>query len=193
MCEADSKKSNLLGVATAPRSLFSPKMIVFYSTIIALAVLIDVQYPFGYAGAGLGGLILFSIPAIIVVAVVVGLSKMKRLCLIFILTGISILVGHIAGMQINAAKTRNTFKKAEAIIIALDKYRDSHGKYPEGLSDLAPAHLSILPCSSLRLWAHPSFGYTTNVSRDHFELGFILPAFMKSEYSSQTGSWVTHD
>ena len=59
-------------------------------------------------------------------------------------------------------KVRKGQETGDIIVLALEAYKNDHGRYPERLAELAPDHLAVIPQPKLGLrdWEYKYFAQT---------------------------------
>ena len=87
----------------------------------------------------------------------------------------------------NFANNKIATYRAEGLIIAIEKYHQSTGRYPEKLNDLVPAYIPKVPIAKYTLFSS-EFWYKN--SHDTVVLFYVaLPPFGRPTYSFNSQTW----
>ena len=106
----------------------------------------------------------------------------KRLTACGIYLFMSILILASIGINNKIARSR-----AEVLIVACEKYKDTNKKYPERLSDLVPDFIKKVPVAK---YAHMSKKFYYIASKDSHQLFYMsMPPFGRPTYNFERQEW----
>lgn len=148
---------------------------------------------FGFATGGLIAFVqLFLVPITGVMLVLLGLRRDRRRALPY---GVGLLIAAVSSLLlsgiVNQAKLAASKQKGDEVCVALVRYQDMHGTWPDDLEQLVPGFLPEIPASSMGLVRKIPFSYDRSPDSD-YRLGFASTFFI---YCSRgpTGTWLCDD
>jgi uncharacterized membrane protein YqjE len=106
----------------------------------------------------------------------------KRLTACGIYLFMSILILASIGINNKIARSR-----AEVLIVACEKYKDTNKKYPERLSDLVPDFIREIPVAKYTLGSNRFYYIASEES--HLLLYTAMPPFGKPTYNFEKREW----
>lgn len=175
------------------RLLPTRKRLIAYTTTFVAVIVLNVQFSFGFGGAGFVGLVTFGLCGCLVLAIVPTLMGSFRWARMLAAIGVAAILGFVVAYNVIWSKRGETEKSGQRIVQALMAYKAANGTYPADLAELIPSHLQNIPSTSMGFINHPEFFYYRRASDGEFTLMFPLPFFMQCKYASDKGIWFAHD
>jgi hypothetical protein len=163
------------------------------SIFVATALFVANLESFGFFTSGLVGLIqLFLVPLGGLVLIVLGLVLKRRgtwilgCGLLFAVFTSFLLSGIVTRSQVTSSKNRG-----DEVCLALDKYHELYGDWPDELDQLVPAILPAVPISCMGLIRDIPFDYSRGQGGD-YTFGFESTVFIYC-YRGPEGHWICED
>jgi len=78
--------------------------------------------------------------------------------------------------------------RANKLIIAVEKYKETEKAYPDKLEQLVPKYIPSIPSAKIGIMSNNSFGYTGNTDSP-FLYYYVLPPFGRRLYYFETKQW----
>ncbi|MEM8670881.1 MAG: hypothetical protein AAGG48_25360 [Planctomycetota bacterium] len=161
-----------------------------FGALTCCVAVFNLQF-YGFGATGFSGLMVLSVPLFLFVGAGLFLIKHPAGAATSWLVAIAITAGTYSSIRINSAKVEASIDGAGRIVVAINRYIEQHDTSPATLNDLEPRFLPTIPSTSMRLWDHPPYTYRSNGRT--YRLLFDSPAFMVTEFNSETQRWLTHD
>jgi hypothetical protein len=171
-----------------------PKPLALGIAAFALITLARLEYALDFLGGGLAGALLALIMLLALVLLGLGaVRKSRPLIIVSTYLLVAMIASIVLGSVILEIQERRSFERGDRIAAALASFYDVAVRYPNSLSELAPAHLERVPATSMGVFRRIEFSYAADPSGADYRLGFPAPAFIYCRRTASRSEWVCRD